>query len=481
MNTKNQNIFNIKVVTVFLISFFTILRYSGLISPYIHGKFYADTEKLDEDIYYTENLQTFVYEIFNFNYLNDYFYFLFYLIVSFIGYYYTYKLLKKFSNISVDNIFLCLLILSGLDSFFLYDVKSSLSQFTQSPSTIVSWALFPLIMYTLLNKNNYLLSLTVFLNLLISIKFGFFPSVMALVYLLIYEKKFTPKILLSFSIFFGVSSYFFIKGDVASSAIYSNKEILNLLINNIEELRDYLFLEQRFIHLFLFFVSCIIYLFIKKNLFQLKKLFDLIFILTLIGILFHVIYIKYIFDSYPDMRILMFTITGNLSFYQFIFIISIVQIIDKLNTSNITKLFFIFFIIYFNWDEVMHINKKISITFILLGLFFYHYQNFFKKNFEIYSKPKYLILILLFYLPILTANFEKFKSKFSYLLFINGNEKFFSTTAGINFLDKSLLKLKKCKNISTAVFYRNSNYTNTKHHFLSLGKYPKKNKENYYL
>tara|TARA_X000000950_G_scaffold287114_1_gene398227 strand:- start:1386 stop:1868 length:483 start_codon:yes stop_codon:yes gene_type:complete len=59
-------------------------------------------------------------------------------------------------------------------------------------------------------------------------------------------------------------------------------------------------------------------------------------------------------------------------------------------------------------------------------------------------------------------------------------KKLFSSTAGIKFLDKSLLNLSKYKNISTAVFYKNLKYTRSKYHFLSPGTYSAKNTYAFY-
>ena len=59
-------------------------------------------------------------------------------------------------------------------------------------------------------------------------------------------------------------------------------------------------------------------------------------------------------------------------------------------------------------------------------------------------------------------------------------KKVFTNIAGITHLENSLMNLKKCKNISILVFYRNSNFVNTKQHYLSLGKYPNKQKNIYY-
>ena len=44
--------FKNETIIIFLISIFTILRYQGLISPYLHSKFYSNHSHLNEDFHY---------------------------------------------------------------------------------------------------------------------------------------------------------------------------------------------------------------------------------------------------------------------------------------------------------------------------------------------------------------------------------------------------------------------------------------------
>ena len=68
MLNQCTKLFKIETTIIFLISIFTILRYQGLISPYLHPKFYSNHSHLNEDIYYNNQFETFVYDLVNFNY-----------------------------------------------------------------------------------------------------------------------------------------------------------------------------------------------------------------------------------------------------------------------------------------------------------------------------------------------------------------------------------------------------------------------------
>ena len=479
MLNQCTKLFKIETTIIFLISIFTILRYQGLISPYLHPKFYSNHSRLNEDIYYNNQFETFVYDLVNFNYTNDYLYLLFYLTVCAIGYIFTYKILKKYSILSDKFIYLTLLLLSGLDGFIMYDVKSSLSPFTQSPSTMLSWSLFPVTIYFLLEKRIYILSLIIFFNILISIKFGLFPSFVALIYNLVYEKKIKERLFLFLPIIFSIFSYSIFKTDIVHENIYNDINVIKKIFENIGDLRDFLILEQRYLHLILLFSSFLIFL--KTNEFtqKLSSFFKLLFYITILMIISHIIYFKFIFNFYPDIRLFMLSAVANLAFYQFIFAILLVHIVFKIKSSDIVKFMFLLSIIYWNGEEHLWISKKISISLFLISVLLYCYEKY-KYKFIKSNNFIILILILTLYFPILLANYYRFSSTFSSNLFESGNKKVFTNIAGITHLENSLMNLKKCKNISILVFYRNSNFVNTKQHYLSLGKYPNKQKNIYY-
>ena len=174
----------------------------------------------------------------------------------------------------------------------------------------------------------------------------------------------------------------------------------------------------------------------------------------------------------------MLSAVANLAFYQFIFAILLIHIIFKLEASIITKLIFLFSIVYWNGEEHLWISKKISISLFLIASFLYLIEKL-----KVKFKPNKLLIIsslIILYFPIILANFYRFNSTFSSNLMLSGNTKLFSNIAGINHLENSLIKLKKCKNIPILVFYRNSNFINSSQHYLSLGKYPVKKKDIYY-
>lgn len=465
-------------IVIFLISIFTIFRYQGLIAPYLHSKFYDNNSSLNEDIYFNNQHETFVYDFINFNYTNDYLYFCFYIFVCATGYIFTFKILKKYSILSNQFIYFTLLALSGLDGFIAYDVKSSLSPFNQSPSTMLSWSLFPVTIYFLLEKRIYLLSIIVFFNILISIKFGLFPSIIALFYNLINEEKFKKKVFLLFPIILSFSSYFLFKSDIAHENIYNDINIIENIISNTGDLRDFLILEQRYIHLLLSSLSFLIFYLKIKITDRLSNLFKLIFLITILMIIFHIIYFEFIFKHYPDIRLFMLSAVANFAFYQFIFVILLIHIIFKLDTNILAKSIFIFSIIYWNGEEHLWISKKISISLFCFALSLYFIEKF-RIKIRVNNSISTFIIIILFF-PIILANFYRFNSTFSSNLMLGGNTKLFSNVAGIHSLENLLTNLKKCENISTLVFYKNSKFVNTSQHYLSLGKYPSKRKDIYY-
>ena len=129
-------------------------------------------------------------------------------------------------------------------------------------------------------------------------------------------------------------------------------------------------------------------------------------------------------------------------------------------------------------EEHLWISKKISISLFLIASFLYLIEKL-----KVKFKPNKLLIIsslIILYFPIILANFYRFNSTFSSNLMLSGNTKLFSNIAGINHLENSLIKLKKCKNIPILLFYRNSNFINSSQHYLSLGKYPVKKKDIYY-
>ena len=478
MLNQSTKLFKFESVIIFLISIFTIFRYQGLISPYLHSKFYDNNSKLKEDIYSNNQFETFVYDFVNFNYTNDYLYFCFYIFVCALGYIFIFKILKKYSILSEQFIYLTLLILSGLDGFIVYDVKSSLSPFNQSPSTMLSWSMFPITIYFLLERRIYLLSIIVFLNILISIKFGLFPSIVALFYNLINEKKFKEKFFLILPIVLSFSSYYLFKSSIVYENIYNDINLIEKIFLHTGDLRDYLILEQRYFHLFLLLSSFLIFLSKNKITNKLSALFKSIFYLTILMIIFHIIYFEFIFKHYPDIRLFMLSAVANLAFYQFIFAILLVHIIFKIDANIITKSIFLFSIIYWNGEEHLWISKKISISLFLIATILYLIERLkIKVKFNNTLIP---FLLIVLYLPIILANFYRFNSTFSFNLMLSGNTKLFTNIAGINHLENSLVNLKKCKNISTFVFYKNSNFVNSSQHFLSLGKYPTKKKDIFY-
>ena len=116
-------------------------------------------------------------------------------------------------------------------------------------------------------------------------------------------KKVKEKIFLFFPIILSFLSYFLFKSDVAYENIYNDINIVENIISRIKDLRDYIILEQRYLHLFLLTLSFIIFFLKIKITNKLSRLFKLIFYLTILMIIFHIIYFEFIFKHYPDIRL----------------------------------------------------------------------------------------------------------------------------------------------------------------------------------
>ena len=480
MHIQSLKSLNFKYTSLLLILIFTVLRYQGLISPYLHAKFYLPSKKDLNDIYFNDKFETFVYDFIPFDYTNDFYFIIFFLFICFLSYFFIYKILKKYSSLSEDHIFLTLLVLSSLDSFLFYDVKSSLSPFTQSPSTMISWSIFPIIIYFLLERRIYILSVLIFFNILFSIKFGLFPSLIIFIYCFLNEKEFIKKIFIFFPISLSLFLYYIFKSDITHDNIYNNNLIISKILENIGDLRDYLILEQRYLHLSLLIISFLIFFKNVKIVNKLFDLFNLFFYCTILLIIFHIFYFEIIFNYYPDIRIFTLSAVANLTFYQLFFVILLMHIIYNLNSSLLIKILFAFSIIYWNGEEVIWISKKISISLFLTAIFLYYLEK--NKLLKVkLLKLNFSLILIILYFPILLANYYRFSSNLSFNLIDNASQKIFSETAGIDFLENSLINLKKCKNLPILVFYRNSKFINSNQHYLSFGKYPSKNINTYYL
>ena len=93
MLNQCKKLVKFETITIFLISIFTIFRYQGLITPYLDSKFFEADTFLKEDLYLHNQHETFVYDLINFNYTNDYLYFCFYYL--YVQQVILYKILKN--------------------------------------------------------------------------------------------------------------------------------------------------------------------------------------------------------------------------------------------------------------------------------------------------------------------------------------------------------------------------------------------------
>ena len=474
---KHKNISSYTII--FLISIFSIFRYQGILPAYSHSKFYLENDPISNDIYFNNKFPTFVYDIFNFDFTNDFKYFILYAIVCANSYFFTYKILKEIIKIDKIFIFLSLLILAGLDSFLLHDVKSALSPHNQSPSTIITWSLFPALIYYTVKKNFLILSLIIFFKLLISLKYGLIPSLAILTYFFLQEKKNYKKFYLLIP--FTLALVLILTNNISKfdNKIISDLKILNLIISNAGDLRDYFVFKQNFTELIFFFFSFLLYFYKIKKIKKLNKIFFIIGFLSIAVSIFDYIYFTFFFSYFPDLRLFMMSSTNNMVFYQYCFVILLCYVISNLKTNLITKILFFISIIYINIEGVVIISRSIGAILILAACLSYYISNNKKINVE---RPIVILsLIIILYLPILYINYQRFNSAFSINLLKLGSKKFYSEISGIKPLEEYLLHLAKCKNIHTQVIYKNSKYLNNKKHLLSLRRINTFSKNEYHV
>ena len=253
ISEKYKNISSYTIV--FLIFIFSILRYQGILPVYSHSKFYLKNNPISNDIYFNNKFHTFVYDIFNFDFTNDFKYFVLYAIVCVNSYFFTYKILKEIIKIEKIFIFLSLLVLAGLDSFLIHDVKSALSPHNQSPSTIITWSLFPALIYYTVKKNFPILSLIIFFKIILSIKYGLFPCLVVFTYFFINEKKVINKFSLLIPILLAFVLIILSNVSKFDSNVLLDLEMIKLIILNAGDLRDFFVFYQNPTELLILFFS----------------------------------------------------------------------------------------------------------------------------------------------------------------------------------------------------------------------------------
>lgn len=471
MKLNTQINFNNLIILICLF-LFIILRYQGLNHSYVSEKFFQNFIFIKDDIYLPRTNLSFVYSIFNYNFLNDYYFFIHYFLFSIISLFFTFKILYKHCNVSKENSIIILLAFVGLDSFIFYDTESSLAFYFQSPTSIFSWSLFPIFLFFLIEKKFFISLLLTCFSLLFSLKFGIFKLILIIYINLLYQFNIKK-----------IITIFFSSGLIA--LLYYKKIVLNLdLANNHlndfmfsyfsenEEINDYVISKGRPLYQFLLISSLSIFFLIKDKLStKIKPFFLSIAVCTVLIILFSTLYFEFLYKFYPNYKFFLLSPVSQIAYFQFIFALTILVLVFNSKYFFLTKILFLYFIIYFNGSEHIWISKYIGLSFLILSIFFEKLFKLFKSKYD-YKKIAYS-LILIFFLPILYVNFERLNSKFNLKILLESN-KGFSNVSNNDKLLNSLNKLRKCENIFLVIFYRN-NTLNDNQHLLSLGKYPKKN------
>ncbi len=472
--------FNLKMIDVFLLLSLAILiftRYGGLLaSAYqnlyqslLHSGSFAKDIFVQNTYYMKSSL---VFDLVAWTGIspdNDYVGFALHVCFSLIALTYAFKIIRDFTPIKgLTYQLMALLSLATIDHFLLIDTFPSIIYYGYGFTTGYGHALmFPLIYYALSSRVFHVAILST-LIFTISAKAGLFPISVSWAYLFLFHWREQRYKLLSVLVPL-ITVYVMSRGVPLPDDFDLRFLMLENAVDRSQE-ENVLHLQPR-IFLTLLFSSIPIYFLLLQDravrfflpqgrdgqaLGEIKNYFYIVFVFSVLLIIGGWLYGRYLYEVYPDPRLIMLSTPRSLALYQWSFALLLIIRMLQSNVHSIVKVAFLAGMIYFDFKYNSYKPVELAVVLwsfvgLAIGFHILHQQKVqvaenigaFLQKIKIRDSFIFFLFVLLS-LPNLILSFNVYTAKHYSPTQHRLISKWYSATAHVPEIEKAAISLRTC-------------------------------------